>query len=668
MSALGDKVEINHNLCIGCGNCIEACTHGARLRLDDSQVFFRALEAGEKIVAIAAPAVVSSYPDSYLRLNGYLESLGVRAIFDVSFGAELTVKSYVNHIKENKPKLVIAQPCPSLVTYIELYRPELISHLAPADSPMAHTMRMIQEFYPEYRGYRFAVLSPCLAKKREFDDIGIGDYNVSLASIQAHLEEKKISLFDYPELEFANPPAERAVLFSIPGGLLRTAEREVPGIGLRTRKIEGRHSVYPYLDKLADSVAKGINPLLVDCLNCEKGCNGGPGTLNQAKSVDELEHPIELRRAAMITRHRKKFRFFSSSGIGKILDKYWKKALYDRRYQDLSANYDLKTPSREEERKIHESMRKFEEKHLYNCGSCGYGTCDGMTYAIFNGLNKPENCHHFILEILNEEHRQISEFNKSLNDQIEGALSFIQQISNVVENLDTKIGDQSASLEESSAAIEEMVAAIASTSQVSLKKRESVQVLVRNASKGQESMGETIQSVQTIAKSVDAIVDAIEMIEGVASNTNLLSMNAAIEAAHAGVAGKGFAVVADEIRRLSEATQENSRNISHTLTGIIEGIKTTTQRSSETEAMMTQMAGEVGGFADIMTELINTFSELSSGGAEITIALGDLKNLSMIVKDAYGDLLDMAHRLRSTMTDLAESSAKSLEVFSLSEG
>ncbi|GAB1432912.1 hypothetical protein MASR2M29_15370 [Spirochaetota bacterium] len=661
--ASGTTVTIDPDLCIGCGACIEACTHNARLRVDDSAAFFQALGRGEKIVAIAAPAVVSSYPKTYLRLNGYLNAIGVSAVFDVSFGAELTVKSYVTHIKENSPKMVIAQPCPTLVSYMEIYRPELLPYLAPADSPMAHTMKMIREFYPAYRGHSFAVLSPCLAKRREFDDIGIGDYNVTLASLQKHLEEKKVNLASFPEVEFANPPAERAVLFSSPGGLLRTAEREVPGLALRARKIEGPQTIYHYLDQLPGSVEKGINPLLVDCLNCEKGCNGGPGTINQHKSPDELEYPIEQRRVEMMARYKPRFRFFTRSTLGKTLSRFWKKDLYARTYNNLSQNNYIKQPSPEEARRIYESMRKFKDTDHYNCGSCGYGSCEKMVVAIFNGLNKPENCHHFTLELLKGEQKRIESFNKSLSDQIGDALSFIEKISALVEELNVKIGSQSASLEESSAAIEQMMASIGSTSQVSQKKREGIRDLVENAVKGQESMNETIQSVRGIAKSVDAIADTMEMIEGIASNTNLLSMNAAIEAAHAGEAGKGFAVVADEIRRLSEATRENSQNISRTLSGIIEGIALTSRRSTETDALIRRMASEISGFTDTMSELINTFSELSTGSTQITTALMGLKTLSMEIKDSYGDMLEMTLRLRGTMTELAEASAKNVATF-----
>ena len=146
----GDTVSINHNMCIGCGNCIEACTHDARLPSDNFDDFFTDLKNGTKIVGVAAPAVASNFPGSYLRLNGYLQSLGMADVFDVSFGAELTVKSYLEYVASANPEMVIAQPCPAIVTYCEIYQPELLPFLAPAHSPMLHTIQLIRAFFPEY--------------------------------------------------------------------------------------------------------------------------------------------------------------------------------------------------------------------------------------------------------------------------------------------------------------------------------------------------------------------------------------------------------------------------------------------------------------------------------------------------------------------------------------
>ena len=139
----GDYITIDPNLCIGCGHCFSACTHGARSYVDDFDEFMVALRNGEKVVAIVSPAVAANFPGMLMNMNGWLKSLGVEAVFDVSFGAELATRSYVEHLRRDKPDFVIAQPCAALVTYIEVYQPELLRYLAPVDSPMVHTMKMI---------------------------------------------------------------------------------------------------------------------------------------------------------------------------------------------------------------------------------------------------------------------------------------------------------------------------------------------------------------------------------------------------------------------------------------------------------------------------------------------------------------------------------------------
>jgi ferredoxin len=100
----GDYVKVNNNLCIGCGSCLKICTHDARVGLDDFQDFLNQLENNTPTIAIVAPSIASNFPDQYLELNGWLKSLGVTTFFDVSFGAELCVKSYVEYIKSNATK------------------------------------------------------------------------------------------------------------------------------------------------------------------------------------------------------------------------------------------------------------------------------------------------------------------------------------------------------------------------------------------------------------------------------------------------------------------------------------------------------------------------------------------------------------------------------------
>lgn len=407
-----DIVKINDDLCIGCGECIHACSHGARIPIDDFQKALTALKNNENVIAICAPAVASNFPQKYLNLNGWLKELGVKAFFDVSFGAELTVKTYIEHVKKNNPKAIIAQPCPAIVNYIQIYQPELIPYLAPADSPMLHAMKMIQKHYPQYKNHKMMILSPCIAKRREFDETGIGDFNVTMRSIWNHLEDNNIDLANYKEVDYDNDPAERAVVFSSPGGLLETAEREIPSIRSRTRKIEGPEIIYGYLKQLPQMIKEGKNPLLIDCLNCELGCNGGTGTTNFEKSPDELEFYIKERSAEM----KSKYETQDNDGenveiLRNVINKYWAEDLYERKYRNLNNIYteSISIPTEEELDEIYKSMHKYSESDIKNCSSCGYNSCELMAIAIHNKTNRKENCHFYVNSENNILHKELED-------------------------------------------------------------------------------------------------------------------------------------------------------------------------------------------------------------------------------------------------------------------
>jgi methyl-accepting chemotaxis protein len=274
-----------------------------------------------------------------------------------------------------------------------------------------------------------------------------------------------------------------------------------------------------------------------------------------------------------------------------------------------------------------------------------------MAVAIFNKLNKPQNCAHYTLALLKEE-KGVEELNRELKEHIDSAFSLIEKIDTKVNELSNKVSSESAAVDESSTVTEKMVGSLRATSEKKKKKQETIKGLIENVSKGQNSMQETIKSVQDISQSVDGIASAIKIITGIAANTNLVAMNAAIEAAHAGEAGKGFAVVANEIRKLSETTRANAHNISETLSNIINGINVTSKRSGDTNNLINAMSSEINGFAITMSDLINTFGELSAGGSEITSTLTTLKELTASIKTDYHEVLSTTDRLRDAMENL----------------
>lgn len=412
----GDFVSVNPYMCIGCGNCIKYCSHGARYWNDDFDSLVEDLASGQKVVAIVAPSVTANFPSTWLNLNSWLRSIGIEAVFDVSFGAELTVKSYIEYLNtEKKNKTVIAQPCPAIVTYIEMYIPELLEYLAPIDSPMLHTMKMIKKYYPQYAEHKIAALSPCLAKKREFHETGLGDYNVGFISIRNFIEKNNINLAGFPKEQYVNPPAERAVGFSSPGGLLKTAERWVPGISEVSRKIEGVKNIYPYLNRLNHSIKKGTAPVLVDCLNCDNGCNSGPLTITGQDPLDDVELAVSTRAHQAIASYAPtEETVLNQEKLHKIISQYWNNELYKRDYSDISINNRIIIPSEDELKKVYKMMRKNCDNDFHNCCACGYNSCANMAIAIYNGLNRPENCHFFLVEEAKVNSTNISENEKRL--------------------------------------------------------------------------------------------------------------------------------------------------------------------------------------------------------------------------------------------------------------
>jgi len=634
----GEKVAINHDLCIACGTCVRACKQKARTILDDLDALLAALAAGEKVVAIAAPAIVSSFPGTWRNFMGWLKRLGVSAFFDVGVGAELTVKSYLRHIKESSPELVIAQPCPAIVSYVEIYRPELIGRLAPADSPMLHTVKLIKEYWPQWSGHKVMVISPCAAKKREFQETGLGDFNVTFTALAALMEKRAVDLSKEQAVDFENPPAERGVIFSSPGGLLRTALREVPGIASVARKIEGPELVYPYLDKLADSVEKGINPLLVDCLNCEYGCNAGPGTLNLEKSPDEFENAIESRRAEAERRYARRPGSDKAAArkLGKVLDKYWRPGLYARGYVDRSANYRLVMPTKAQFIELYDSLLKAKPEDHLNCASCGYKSCEGMAIAVFNGLNKVENCHLYRQKVIEKEKALILDSSTRLHKEIEGATGAINHIRSTLSELGMASESQFVALQESSAAIEEMTATLGSASGLASGKRDQVDRLATAVRGGENDMTATVDAIRRVSQGVTGISEMTAVIHDVAEKTNLLSMNAAIQAAHAGSAGKAFAVVAGEIRVLAEATGGNAKRISSSIDSIIEQIKSSDTISARTGENFRAVIKDVGLMADEMSRLLDFLGEMASGGSQVTKGIEELRGQNTTVRDLYG--------------------------------
>jgi iron only hydrogenase large subunit-like protein len=664
--ASGDFVKINADMCIGCGECVKACPHDARQIIDDTETFLSDLKKGTEMVAVVAPAVAAQFPDTYENLNGWMKRSGIKAVFDVSFGAELTIYSYLQHLKENNPQCVIAQPCPALVSFIEIYQPELLPFLAPADSPMLHTIKMIKRFYGQYADAKVVVISPCAAKKREFMETGLGDYNVTMRHLQKYFEKNHISLSSYPAADYDNPSAERAVLFSTPGGLLTTAQRWKPGIENLSRKIEGTSHIYHYLKSLRESILRKKAPVLIDCLNCATGCNGGAGTTNQKKLLDDIESAISARSEKMKSRYKagKETTKTSQKNIETIIKDYWNPGLYSRTYVERSDNNTLRIPGPEELNQIYLTLCKTDEKDFLNCNTCGYGSCESMAIAIFNGLNKPENCHQFKVKtiekllhsasqmvettekhtvLLNESSTSLAETSHLLDEAAHASLDKATNAVKTMEEITMSANSVAISMEQMGSSIKDISRSAQNAADVA-----------QNAS---ESAIEANQMMSKLGKSNEEIGEIISVINKIADQTKILALNATIEAARAGEAGKGFVVVANEVKDLARQTAQATENISLKVKGVQED-------ATNAVAVIRQITEIVEKIKDLQVTIASAVEEQAITSNDISTRISQVASGSATVQGNITALLDAS---KLTMDRVASTKTSSLELGKVAE-
>ena len=205
----------------------------------------------------------------------------------------------------------------------------------------------------------------------------------------------------------------------------------------------------------------------------------------------------------------------------------------------------------------------------------------------------------------------------------------------------TQVRNQVSAVTESSASIEQMTRSIKTISDSAEKKGILLKQITDIGKKNLEQLKDAFESFGEIQKDSSNIFDIIEVIEGISGRTNLLAMNAAIEAAHAGDAGKGFSVVADEIRKLAEETGVNSKAVRITLEKNIANIQSTAQISRNSIEALHAFLSKLNEIYVTLTEIINGMSELSVGAGEIITSVNNVKELNMVVNETLTAMTEM---------------------------
>ncbi len=265
------------------------------------------------------------------------------------------------------------------------------------------------------------------------------------------------------------------------------------------------------------------------------------------------------------------------------------------------------------------------------------------------------------IDVLTTATQDIGEISNSITEQsekVEGITHGMQSVETEINSLDLKLTQQSEAIQQSSAVIEEITANIKSVDKNVNEILGEYNILVQEAAEGQNHQYTVSTQIGNIAQQSAQLLEANTSIASIANQTNLLAMNAAIEASHAGEAGKGFAVVAAEIRKLAETSAKQSDSISRLLQSITEAIEGIVESSKNSSKNFESVGNKIKHLQQLIEEVQAGMNEERVGAENILNTMltleGTTKDITSASAHMKGESEQVFEKIR-ILNSLAES-------------
>ncbi|MBN2628787.1 MAG: hypothetical protein JXA95_19140 [Spirochaetales bacterium] len=234
----------------------------------------------------------------------------------------------------------------------------------------------------------------------------------------------------------------------------------------------------------------------------------------------------------------------------------------------------------------------------------------------------------------------------------------VEEISRNIQSLDRNIDNQNGNILQGSQAVEELIGQIKRVSS-SIGEAETLMTTLLSASaEGQENVQGVTRMIADIQDQSQALEQANTLISGIAARTNLLAMNAAIEAAHAGQAGRGFAVVADEIRKLAEQSTGQSGQVKLTIKEINSRIDQIVRETERTGGSFSDIHSKINTMSTITNEIHSSMEEQVAGSTQVLSTLEELKSSGRSVSEGSRSMTTANEDIRRAVDDLSRISGE----------